>query len=112
MQEGPATLAERLVLARKARGLSQGDVAEAIGMTQPSYSALERGVSKTTHKIGSLARLLGVDAYWLETGEGPMRVGEEEPPPYLSPARMRALQIVGFWSEERVAAFLELFGDR
>ena len=42
-------------------------------MRQPSYAALESGRSKSTSKIGSLSRVLAVDAYWLETGTGVMR---------------------------------------
>ena len=61
-------------------------------MSQQSYSDLETGKSKRTVRIGSLARTLGVDAYWLETGEGemrPTRVGES-PLAYM-PADMRKL---------------------
>ena len=72
VKTGP-TLAQRLIHARAAIGMSQEQVAQAVGITQPSYSALERGVSKSTSKIGSLAHVLGVDAYWLETGEGQHR---------------------------------------
>jgi len=73
MDTPPASLAERLVLARSKAGLSQDDVAREVGIAQPSYSALERGRAKATTKIGSLAQLYRVDAYWLETGRGEMR---------------------------------------
>lgn len=70
MKQVSTTLADRLVQARTDRGLSQEDVAKSAGMTQQSYSDLERGISKRTTRIGSLAHALGVDAYWLETGSG------------------------------------------
>ena len=74
MNAPTSTLAERLVLARARTDLGQEAVARAVGMTQPSYSALETGKSRTTVKIGSLSHLFGVDAYWLETGDGDMRL--------------------------------------
>ncbi|WP_175927452.1 helix-turn-helix domain-containing protein [Burkholderia cepacia] len=64
------TLAERLVQARTRRGLLQGEAAGLAGLSQQGYSELERGVAKTTTRIGTLAYVLGVDAYWLETGLG------------------------------------------
>lgn len=70
MSASTTTLADRLVQARTGIGLSQEDVAKSAGMTQQSYSDLERGVSKRSTRIGSLSHVLGVDAYWLETGNG------------------------------------------
>ena len=40
------TLPERLVFARKRLDMSQGDVAEAVGMKQPSYGQMESGETK------------------------------------------------------------------
>ena len=81
MKQVSTTLADRLVQARTDRGLSQEDVAKSAGMTQQSYSDLERGISKRTTRIGSLAHALRVDAYWLETGTGdslmPARVADD-----------------------------------
>lgn len=70
MATAPTTLGERLARARKEAKLSQEEVARRVGIAQPSYSELERGVSLSTTKIGSLAHVLNVDAYWLETGNG------------------------------------------
>ena len=73
MENSPSTLAERLISARTESGLGQDAVAREIGMSQQSYSDLETGKSKSTTRIGSLAHLYGVDAYWLETGKGRFR---------------------------------------
>ena len=73
MENSPSTLAERLISARTESGLGQDAVAREIGMSQQSYSDLETGKSKSTTRIGSLAHLYRVDAYWLETGKGLIR---------------------------------------
>lgn len=63
-------LRERLRKARKANGFTQAKVASEIeGLSQPAYSDLESGKSKTTSKIAELARLFGVSAIWLATGQ-------------------------------------------
>lgn len=65
-----ATLAERLKWARKRAGLTQQQVADAAGMTQPAYSDLESARSKSSALIASLADALRVSALWLERGVG------------------------------------------
>ncbi len=66
-------LKDRLKKARKSVNLTQVDVAKSIkGLTQPSYSGLERGESKSTSKIAELAQLFNVNPLWLATGEGEM----------------------------------------
>lgn len=108
------TLGKRLLQARTASGMTQGELAEAVGITQPSYSALERDISKSTSKIGSLARLLGVDAYWLETGEGPMRRSglSEALTDYALPAETRRIiHALGKMTDRKRKALLELIND-
>lgn len=66
-------LKDRLKLARKNAGITQAKVAEAItGLSQPAYSELERGVSKSTSKIVELASLYKVNPEWLSSGIGEM----------------------------------------
>ncbi len=64
------TLADRLRERRKELKLSQGNLAAAAGLTQPTISSLEKGESKTSGSIASLARALRVNALWLQTGLG------------------------------------------
>lgn len=66
-----STLQSRLKEARKDAGLSQGYVAEAVGMSQSNYSDLERGVNQGTGLLPQIAFVLGVRPYWLATGNGP-----------------------------------------
>lgn len=61
-------LKDRLKLARKNANKSQLDVAEAIGITQSAYSQLETGRVDSSSHLPSIAKLLNVDAYWLQTG--------------------------------------------
>lgn len=66
-------LKDRLKLARKNAGITQAQVAEAItGLSQPAYSELERGISKSTSKIVELASLYEVNPEWLSSGTGEM----------------------------------------
>lgn len=64
------SLQERLRWAREKAGLSQKEVAEFIGVQQPSYSELETGETKRSKYTAELAHLLSVNAYWLATGKG------------------------------------------
>lgn len=66
-----STLQTRLKEARRAAGLTQPQVAEKVGMSQPNYSDLERGKNKSSTLLPQIAFVLGVRPYWLATGEGP-----------------------------------------
>lgn len=63
-------LSTRLKESRKKTGKSQAQIAEAVGMKQPSYQALESGKNQKSAFLTEIAKELGVDAYWLQTGEG------------------------------------------
>lgn len=62
------TLGQRLKQAREAAGISQGKLAEAVGMRQPSIQAIEKGEVRGTKHLLAIARALNVDPDWLETG--------------------------------------------
>ncbi len=64
------TLAQRLKLARTKRGMTQTALAKRAGVNQSDVSKVERGDVLKSTSITRLARELGVDAWWLETGEG------------------------------------------
>lgn len=69
---GENNLSERLKFVRKKKNLTQMDVANAIGITQATYSELERGLVKSSGKIVELANLFDVSPTWLATGQGDM----------------------------------------
>lgn len=66
------TLADRLKFAREKSGLTQQQVAERVGMSQPTYFKVEKGVTKRTTYLAELANLFGVNSTWLATGQGEM----------------------------------------
>lgn len=62
-------LASRLKDSRLRAGKSQTDVAEAVGIKQPTYQSIESGKTKKSAFIPMIAQYLGVDPLWLATGE-------------------------------------------
>ena len=62
------TLAARLKTARLKAGLTQGEVAKAVGISQPTYSNLESGVAIGSKFTPQIAEILSVSALWLATG--------------------------------------------
>lgn len=66
------TLAERVKFAREKANLTQIEVSELVGMSQPSFQKIESGGTKRTTYIQELAQVLGVNPHWLATGQGDM----------------------------------------
>ncbi|MCO1336216.1 XRE family transcriptional regulator [Microbulbifer sp. OS29] len=66
-------LKDRLIAARKTAGKTQKQVVEAVGISQPAYSNLERGKAYGTRYITQIALYLDVNPVWLATGQGVMR---------------------------------------
>ncbi|MGR7269632.1 XRE family transcriptional regulator [Klebsiella aerogenes] len=73
------TLAERLNLAMELSGMSQGALAKASGVAQPTIWRLTSGNARGSTKIVEIANALGVRTDWLSTGSGPMRNDGQEP---------------------------------
>ena len=67
------TLADRLNLAMEQSGMSQGALAKASGVAQPTIWRLTSGNARGSTKIVEIANALGVRTEWLSTGIGPMR---------------------------------------
>lgn len=62
---GMSITSERLQTLRKARGYSQQDVANLIGVGRTTYLKYENGDNKPTRKINELARLFHVSTDYL-----------------------------------------------
>lgn len=73
------TFSERLGLAMKEADITQGALAEAVGMAQPSVWKLVSGGAKGSKKSVEIARVLGVRPEWLSSGRGPMRDNGQQP---------------------------------
>lgn len=63
------TLSERLLMARKAKKLTQLELAKKAGLTQATVSDIERGRSQTTAEAPALAKALGISLDYLLTGK-------------------------------------------
>lgn len=68
---GVNTLQERLVYARKLRGLSQIELAKMVPCAQTTIAQVERGRTKTLRDLTTFARVLRVSPDWLAEGKGP-----------------------------------------
>lgn len=83
------TLAARVKMARKHRGMTQATLAKEAGANQSDISKIERGeIERTTHLIG-LATALRCDPRWLDTGDGPPPWTDK---PYAITARGNTMQ--------------------
>lgn len=71
------TLADRLNYAMHEMGMSQGQLAKAANMAQPTIWRIASGNAKGTTKIFELADALGIRPEWLSSGAGPMRNKEQ-----------------------------------
>lgn len=67
------TFSERLNLAMRESGYTQGALAAAVGMAQPSVWKLVSGGANGSRKTVQIAQVLGVNPEWLSSGIGPMR---------------------------------------
>jgi phage repressor protein C with HTH and peptisase S24 domain len=70
MQPSLDSLGARLRQCRFERGISQTTLADLAELKQSTISDLERGGSRSSGHIASIAHVLGVNALWLATGTG------------------------------------------
>lgn len=90
----------RLRDARLSIGLTQADVADALGMSRPTLAAVEKGTRKITGlELRRLARLYQRDVAWL--------LGEEEPEAGAGSALHRATAALTDADKEQVLRFAE-----
>jgi transcriptional regulator with XRE-family HTH domain len=78
-QTSDMSIGERVRIARKEAGLTQAELSVKAGIKQPTLSELERGDSRSSTSLPSIAAALGVNAFWLETGRGSKKPGVDLP---------------------------------
>lgn len=71
-------IAERIKKARERVGLTQVDLALAVGVKQQSIQKIEAGKTKQPRNLEQLAKVLQVRAAWLLSGEAPMSYDDME----------------------------------
>ena len=70
----PKSYGERLRRARLAVGMTQAELAKRAGYShQSGIGNIEAGKRDGAGKTATLAKVLQIDPYWLETGEGDMQ---------------------------------------
>lgn len=95
----------RLRDARLATGLTQAEVAGALGMSRPTLAAVEKGTRKITGlELRRLARLYQRDVAWL--------LGEEDPDVTAGSALHRATANLSEADKEQVLRFAEFLAAK
>lgn len=76
------TFSDRLNAAMQLAGVSQGQVAEAVGISQPAVQKMVSGKTLASKKAVQIAAFLGVRPEWLASGVGDMRRDGDQPMVY------------------------------
>lgn len=66
------SIGDRVRRARKKAGLTQRQLGDEVGVKQATISGLEKGDSRSSAYLVQIARVCGVNADWLATGNGEM----------------------------------------
>lgn len=104
-------IGKRIKEARKAAGVVQAALADAIGVTQSTVSLWEMGeTSPTAENSAAAAVFLHVSFEWLATGRGEMTYGVQSPrAEYALPDEHKELlRLFSRLSPKRRAALIEL----
>lgn len=76
------SLSERLKSAMKKSGFTQASLAQAVGMAQSSVWKLVSGEAVSSRRLVDIARVLGVDAEWLQHGSDSETTKNKTLPPF------------------------------
>ncbi|WP_237393521.1 helix-turn-helix transcriptional regulator [Stenotrophomonas sp. LM091] len=75
------TIGSRIRAEREAQDISRNELAKYAGIAPTTLSNLELGLSKSSSALYKIARRLGVQADWLETGRGTKEASATDFPP-------------------------------
>ena len=70
------TAGERIKQLREGRGLTQQQLADAVGSKQTSVASVERRGSRSSKVLPRIAAFFGVNALWLAEGKGPQSIAD------------------------------------
>lgn len=90
------TVGERLKEARKARKLTQAQLAKMAKIAQGTISDLEVGRNQSSAHLPMLGALLGVSSLWLQTGKG-VREAEAAVAPVAPQRQINTALMVECW---------------
>lgn len=85
------TFAERLNAAMSSAGLSQAQLADMVGVSQPAIQKMSSGKTTGSRKMVELANALRVRPEWLSSGIGSMRPQSAEEPSNARESSLKAI---------------------
>ncbi|WP_227891870.1 XRE family transcriptional regulator [Escherichia coli] len=85
------TFAERLNAAMSSAGVSQSQLADMVGISQPAIQKMSSGKTNGSRKMVELANALKVRPEWLSSGIGEMRDGTHEEPSNVRESSLKAV---------------------
>ncbi|OZI23602.1 hypothetical protein CAL26_09175 [Bordetella genomosp. 9] len=99
-----SSIGDRIREARKSKGLTQGDLAKRVGLSQGTIGHIEAGRNEGSRYLVRIAAVLGVRPEWLETGRG------ETAPFWPFPADITPEDYAGLSTDDReeIAAIVRL----
>jgi transcriptional regulator with XRE-family HTH domain len=101
------TLAERLLSARLAAGMTQDQLAARAHVAQGTIGNLEAGIRKSARRVAVLAAVLQVNPLWLAEGKGPRHAhvaSEPTAPPYSASDNLLEQQLLELFRQLPAAA--------
>lgn len=72
-------LKHRLVKAREARGLTQGQLATIAKVSQGTIGNIEAGIRDGAASLAAIAHALSISYWWLRDGDGEMELPRRQP---------------------------------
>lgn len=100
------TIAERLASARERAGLTQGQVATRAGVRQGTIGNIESGARKNPRELLAIAKAVGVNPLWLQSGVGPRQARSQPDPDDSLPLTLEKHTVPTSW--EALMQTLEL----
>jgi transcriptional regulator with XRE-family HTH domain len=103
----PKSIGDRLRHARKLNGLSQSDLAERVGVSQPAVANWESGVHDPRRvMLAKLADALGVSPSWLASGDRSALETDKQPAAAYLRRPLRHAPVIAFEDAVRISAEL------